>query len=390
MRILHLIQSLAHGGAERQLVYLARGLMESRHDVHVGFLDGGPNFSELQASGAMLHHLGRGDVRQARGRGLHNYDARLVFSLVRLIREVKPDLVHTWITQMDIFGGVACRLSRTPWVLREPSSGKAYERCLKPALRAWLARGAQAVVANSAGGADYWRQKAPGIRCWVVPNGVRVDGTKCERPPALAMTPGRKHILYAGRFTPGKNVETLVRAAVEVVRQFPEASVSLCGDGPERAKAGRLAAELGLDRHVRLAGDVSDIWEVLKRADVFVSLSLLEGQPNCVLEAMSCGCPVVVSDIAAHRELLDETSALFVSPLDVSQVAEAIRLALSRPEEARERAERARLIAKRHSVAAMTSGYVEVYRHVLDDPVRLTRKAAEAEVPRLSSGASLQ
>src|SRR5687767_4452068 len=76
LRVLHLIPSLGGGGAERQIAYLARGLVASGVDVHVGYLREGSNFERLAASGATLHPIA------SRG----NYDALLVARIVRLIR----------------------------------------------------------------------------------------------------------------------------------------------------------------------------------------------------------------------------------------------------------------------------------------------------------------
>ncbi|MGH7551863.1 MAG: glycosyltransferase, partial [Longimicrobiales bacterium] len=98
---------------------------------------------------------------------------------------------------------------------------------------------------------------------------------------------------------------------------------------------------------------------------VLVSISRFEGLPNAVIEGMACSCPLVVSDIPAHRELLDEDSAVFVSTDDPVEVADAIRNVLATPEAARERARRARSRAQLYSVAAAVDGFEHVYRTVL-------------------------
>jgi len=111
---------------------------------------------------------------------------------------------------------------------------------------------------------------------------------------------------------------------------------------------------------------------MMKRADAFVYLSLYDGFPNVVLEAMACGCPLVVSDIPAHRDFLDEQCALFVSPRRPADVAEAIRRTLFAPVEAQARAKIAKEKVTRWSVAWVARQYDEVYREVLE--CRLCRK----------------
>ena len=95
IRILHLIHSLSGGGAERQFSYLAPELARMGHNVHVAYSNEGPEKPELP--GVVLHRL----------KSLSNYDPYLLWQLIRLIRHIKPDIIQTWIPQMDILGGIA-------------------------------------------------------------------------------------------------------------------------------------------------------------------------------------------------------------------------------------------------------------------------------------------
>ena len=119
MRILHLLPNLSGGGAERQFSYLAPELARMGHDVHLAYSKEGPDKPELP--GVVLHQL---KLRS-------NYDPYLLLQLVRLIRRIKPDIIHTWILQMDILGGIAARLNRIPWIFREPNSALAYSMTWK-------------------------------------------------------------------------------------------------------------------------------------------------------------------------------------------------------------------------------------------------------------------
>ena len=83
----------------------------------------------------------------------------------------------------------------------------------------------------------------------------------------------------------------------------------LCGEGPQRSELEVMRHKLGLDADVHFTGHLpaASVWALMKKASVFVSLSAYEGCPNTVMEAMACGCPLVLSDIPAHREILDES-----------------------------------------------------------------------------------
>jgi glycosyltransferase involved in cell wall biosynthesis len=152
MHILHLIPALSGGGAERQLSYLAPELVRMGHEVHIAYSKEGPNKPELP--GILLHQL----------KSRSNYDPYLLWQLVRIIRRIKPDIIHTWILQMDILGGIAARLNRIPWIFREPSSAMGYPPTWKNRLRVRVGSGATAIVSNSFGGYEYWKSHLPHSR----------------------------------------------------------------------------------------------------------------------------------------------------------------------------------------------------------------------------------
>jgi glycosyltransferase involved in cell wall biosynthesis len=103
----------------------------------------------------------------------------------------------------------------------------------------------------------------------------------------------------------------------------------------------------------------------MKRADVFVSPAHFEGNPNVVLEAMTAGVPLVVSDIGEHRELLDDGAALLVPAISVDAVAAAIRETLTDRQAAAVRAAAARRLAEARGIATIAARYDDVYRGLM-------------------------
>jgi len=81
---------------------------------------------------------------------------------------------------------------------------------------------------------------------------------------------------------------------------------------------------------------------------------------------MACDCPLVVSDIPAHRQLLDEESAIFVNPNDRQQIEAALRNVLADPLAAQRRAEKAKERIRPLSVKAMAQRYLEAYSTALN------------------------
>lgn len=370
--ILHVIPSLEVGGAERQLSYLAPELVSMGHRVHVAYSKESSGRPELPY--VTLHKL----------TSQNNYDPRLIWELVRYIRRIKPDIIHTWILQMDIIGGIAAKLSGTPWVLREPSSAMAYLPTWKNHLRARIASSARAIVSNSQGGDAYWSNQIPESCRYIVRNGLpiaQIDGVSAALPQGLP-EPGAPIVLSVGRLTfdrsGNKNLKIWLEALARIKRKKAVFGI-LCGEGPQRAELEAAIHSLGLDGDVRLTGHLPApaVWALMKRASVFVSLSEFEGCPNTVMEAMACRCPLVVSNIPAHREILDEGCAGFVDPSDVGQVADMIVETLSNRESALDRARMARHRSTAWSITEMARGFERVYESLVQ-PLGSSRKALPA------------
>lgn len=352
MRVLHCIDTLQGGGAERQLCYLAEALVALGHEVDVAFMLDGVHAARLDRSGARMHRLG--------WRAPH--DPSLLIDLCRIIRARQPDVVHTWLRRMDLVGGLAGRLTGRPWIYGERSRRRPTGE-LRERLRQWWGGHAAAVVANSAAGARSWRQargRDDGV--FLVPNGLPIDEIAATAPAApegvAADTP---LVLFAGRFDANKNVPLLATAVAALLRAEPRVVALACGQGPLHAWFRAEMARQGLGDRARAPGWVAEIWPLMKRADLFFSPSRVEGNPNAVLEAMACGCPLVLSDIPEHRELADAGSALFFDPRAPDEAVARLREALAdRPAAAR----RARAAAERvrtRSVERMARAYADIY-----------------------------
>lgn len=341
------------GGAERQCALLATA--EARHglDVHVALLRGGPHLARLAGSGAQLHMLPSAG----------NHDPRVLVRLIVLARRLQPDVLQTWLPQMDVFGGLTALATGTPWLLSERASGAAYaERWKDRALRRRVGRRANAVAANSTAGAAYWAGAAPAVPRYVVPNVValaEIAAAAALDPATLGFEAAPPYVVFAGRLAPQKDLAWLI-AALRQVFTARAGTALIAGEGPERAALEVQVRTLGLGDRVRFLGYRENPWGLMKAAAVLVNPSRFEGQPNAVAEAMACGLPVVVSDIPEHRELLAGDLGTLVPRDDVGGLAGAITGALDAGPEIQARARRARA-----HVAALTAEHaVERYEEI--------------------------
>lgn len=350
MRILHLIPTLGGGGAERQLGILAAGLRDLGCDVHVGVVTDGANLRRVEAAGAHVHHI----------RTHGNHDPLLLLRLVRLILKVRPDVVQTWLTQMDVAGGLAAILTRRPWIVSERTHKIYYPRDAKHRLRRLLGRFSKAIVANSQGGAEYW-DGVP-VETIIIPNALPLDEIAAA-PRDESDFGASEVLLFAGRFDPAKNLENLVDALAQVVRERDAVAI-LCGEGPLESDLRARIARAGVTDRIRLLGFTDRVWSLMKRADVLIAASWFEGHPNVVMEGAACGSPLVLSDIPAHRHCVGEDAALFADPADPAGLAAAIRQTLDDRAAASGRAGRARLAASAWSVESAATSYLGTYRKV--------------------------
>jgi glycosyltransferase involved in cell wall biosynthesis len=356
--VLHLVPTLGLGGAERQLSYLCPALPPLGWETHVGYLAGGPNLDALRAAGLPLHPL------EARS----PYDPRLVLRVAELIGRVRPALLQTWLPLMDVVGGCAALWRGVPWIVSERTLPPAYPPLPKLLLRNALVRAASAVVSNSSGADAWWAPRlSRRVLRRVIRNGLPLRSIQQAAPADLSAfgLPNDQPVVAAvGRFDAGKNVETLFEALARVARSGRAVAI-LCGGGPLLESTRRRIADEGLSQRMAAPGYVTSVSQILRRADVALSLSRFEGMPNVVMEAAAAGCALVVSDIPAHREILSPAAAWFVSSESAEQAAAAVLECLSAEPEVRERVVRSLALADAWSIEAAAGAYASVYDELL-------------------------
>lgn len=358
IRVLHLIPSFAGGGAERQLAYTARALSALGLEVHVAYVHDGPNLPLLVDAGVGLHRI----------RCLANHDPSILVSLVRLMMRLRPQIAHTWLLQMDVFGGMAARLLNVPWVLGERCSPKMYESGWKFRLRRVLGTRATAIVANSNTGLAYWPEALRREPSRVIRNALPIDDILARTGDSEAIDgvePGDPLIVFAGRYEPQKNLFALLRALDIVLARFPMTKALFFGSGPLERDLASAGSALATGRRIFVRPYSNHLAYWMHRAAAYASVSRFEGTPNTVIEAAVCGCPLVVSDIPEHREILDSRSALFVPCEAVAAIADALSATLRDPLAAARRARIARSLFLEWSPDRIAQQYIDLYQDIL-------------------------
>ena len=362
MRVLHLVPSLSGGGAERQLRYLVEALTARGHDVHVAYIHTTPRQPNRTWPGT-LHHIP----------AVNNHDPRIITRVYRLIRSIQPEVVQTWMLQMDVAGGLAVMATNAVWILREPNIDVAYQKSWKFRLRELIARFSDAIVSNSGDGAAYWAKLHPN-KVRVVRNGIpyyTIRSTPALPAATFGCNTAVPFVMYAGRLVSDHYSEKNLKRLLEAIKTAIEArrfNALIAGDGPQRHALEQLAAELEIQNNVFFTGHLQPeiVWGAMKSASAFVLVSPFEGMPNAVMEAVACGCPVVLSDIPPHRELLSDDMAIFVRHDDTASIAHGILECLGNPGTSARRAARALQAASRWSIEVMASEYEQIYAELVE------------------------
>lgn len=183
----------------------------------------------------------------------------------------------------------------------------------------------------------------------------------------LEVTPAATMVVFVGRLSIEKGPRELIQAFEAVSKENPEAELWMLGDGPLRRELEEEISERGLEGKVKLCGNVADVREYLKAADVFVLPSLSEGMPNSLLEAMASGLACVATEVSGSEDIVEDgESGLLVAAGDVVALTEAI-LKLSISPELRSRlAVAARKRIENHfSLESVTREYVSLYERCL-------------------------
>ncbi len=367
LTVMLLVNDLRIGGAERQLVELARGLDKQRFRVIVATLYSGQPFENdiRECPDIELVELNR------RGK----FDFRTLFKLVSVLRREKVDIIQPFLTPATTFGMLAALIARTPVKIVTERCGVRLNTHLGNNIYRYfedrLTRFASAVVPNSEAGRRYVRSR--GIareKVRVIYNGVapeRVSTSLAERQ-ALRSEYGVLDeswlIGIVASLTPAKDHASFLQAASIVRAEVPGTKFMLVGDGPLYNDLQRRARVLGLNGSVIFAGHQVRIAPFIGAMDIAVLSSCdHEGCSNFLLEAMGLGRPIIATDVGGNEELFPFGEAgLIVPPSNPLILAHAILEVMRHPDATERMQRRSReIFRERFTLRTMISEYEDLY-----------------------------
>lgn len=313
LHVVHIIGGLGQGGAET-VMYRLLTQSSSRFDhTVISLTDAGVFGPRLQQANIEVISLGMSSGR---------FSWSSLKALYRLLKELRPDVVQTWMYYADLIGGVVARFAgvrNVVWGIR--NSGAHLERTSRAVrLSAWLCARFSglvpaAIVACANDAAKRHQKKGyAAAKMRVIPNGYDMAqwspdaATRIKVRAQLGISLNTPLLGAVARWHPLKDHANLIEAFSKVVQEHSQARLLLVGDGMDSANAELmdLLSHHDVQAQVLLLGRRNDIPALMNALDIHVLSSCAEGFPNVVAEAMAVGVANVVTHVGDAAYIVDE------------------------------------------------------------------------------------
>jgi glycosyltransferase involved in cell wall biosynthesis len=380
MKICHVITRLIVGGAQENTVATCIGLRRFGHDVDlvIGPQTGPEGSLHEQSRAAGVPIVVVDELRRVPN---PLYDIGAAAALERLFRERHYEIVHTHSGKAGFVGRLAAKRARVP-IIVHTIHGPSFYSYQNP-LGNWLFRWAEQVAAEwttrfvSVADAMTEQYLAASVglpsQFVTIHSGMNVEAFVNARPDeklcaTLGLRPSDVVIGKVARLFRLKGHKFLFEAAPLIVAAVPNAKFLLVGDGIYRERFEHEARQLGMHERFVFAGLVppAEIPQYMALMDVLVHLSLREGLPRTLPQALACGKPVVAFDVDGAREIcVDGETGFLVRAEDATKLATAVIRLLQDSEMAtRMGAQGRRLVRERFTEELMVHRIDELYQQL--------------------------
>lgn len=372
MRVLIVVPLLAVGGAEKHIVTVFPHLRKKGFDIRIvtarpeAVLD-----QQLRDAGVPVFN-----TRAWWPSPLRRLAACI--NIGRQIRSWQPDIVHFFLPEAYILGGLTAWLVRHPLRVMSRRSLNKYQigRPWVARLEKFLHRRMTAVVANSdAVRRELAAEGVPDTRLHIIRNGVpdeMFDPTpKAQARAKLKLGHDAFVMTYVANLIHYKGHADLIDALALCADTMPDNWLLLLAGRDDGIGAALEAQteQAGIAPHIRFLGGHAHIPDILGASDLGLLCSHEEGSPNSVLESMAAGLPMVVTDAGGTAEAVTDGITGLVAPIhDIGAIAAAIRTLAGDPQRRAAAGKAGKARAREiHSLEACTNAYVRLYEKLLEN-----------------------
>ena len=354
MKIMQVIPYFCFGGAEIMCENLTYALKNAGQDVFVVSL-----YNERTPIARRMEEAGIRIVYLDKKLGL---DLSMVPKLVRVMRQERPDVVHTHldVIKYAVLAAKLAGVKKCVHTVHSLADREAEGRIQKIINGTYFRKAWSVPVALTpevqASVSDFYG--LPPERIPVIYNGI--DLSRCI-PKTTYETGETVTILHVGRFDVPKNHVGLLEAFRLLRETHPECRLRLVGDGDLRLRMEALAKEKGISDAVEFCGMQSNVYPYLHDADIFTLPSIYEGNPMTIIEAMGTGLPIVASRVGGIPDMIhDGESGILVEP-EPRAVCDALARMVEDGALRRRLGENAKAQSRQFSAEHMAEDYLTCY-----------------------------
>ena len=328
-RVLYLSHAFMVGGAEEMVLNLVRHLPDRFEPFVTCINQAGPIGEEIRKTGVPFRVLG---LDPGLRRPWH------LLGIQRHLRELRPDIVHTFLLTASLYGRLAAMLARVPIIVGTEVNIYEHKRAHHALAERLLMHGTDRVVVSAESVRDFYigQVHADPARVDVIYNAVDWSQLQTTMPSgalraSLGVPAGVPVAGIIARLTEQKGHRYLLDAVAETP-ELASLHLLVVGDGGLRDDLRARVDRLGLSRRVHFLGARRDLGNLLAAVDLFVMPSLWEGLPLSMVLAMGGGLPVVATRVAGIPEVVrDGATGVLVPPADVPALGSALARLVSDP-----------------------------------------------------------
>ncbi len=347
--ILHVIDALNYGGAQKLLVSLAQWTPKRLYKTLICSLQENEELKDQFESlnvPVFCFHRPRPSISRPHLFG--TYFFHNIRDIMRICRQEKVDVIQCHLSDAEFIGILAGRLTGIPRILTTihypdllpPRRAGDFRNFLRWLYTKIIYKWVDAIIAVSEDVSqklqEIFGQKPPKVR--VMMNRIDVQAFATAPPSedlrkSLGLLPQNRILTTVARLMPPKGHAYLIEAMHQLVPKFEDLKLLLVGDGDLRQPLKKKCAGLGLMEHTLFLGSRRDIPAILALTQIFILPSLWEGTSLALLEAMASCKPIVATDIPGNRSVLQhQKNSCLVPPGNAAALAEAIVFLLEHPD----------------------------------------------------------
>jgi len=384
MKILHVITRLILGGAQKNTVLSCAAQVAAGHEVALAF---GPIYGpegslldQAKEAGAKTYQIS--SMRRA---VLPVHDLRCYFALRRLIRDLRPDVVHTHSSKAGIIGRAAAWRERVPAVVHTIHGLAFHDRQSRIIHRVYVAaerfaaKRCHRLVGITQAMCDAFAAERIGRpeQYEVIPSGVDLNAFGQQTSPpdvtrrAYGIPVESPVIGVVARLDPLKGHDDLLNVLPDLLTKHPDLHLLFVGDGWNREALEERVAENSWQKRVIFAGLVppTQVPSLLRAMDIMALPSYQEGQGRTLVEALLCGCAVVGYDVGGIGEVcIDGKTGRLAAVGDMHQLGDVLMWMLDNPDQRRALAQQGEQhVRENYSAQIMVEKLEDLYARTLND-----------------------